>query len=149
MLTPKTLSVCDLPAEREANVSVVPPAQWPTSGEILVRDLCVRYHDHMPDVLQHIDLDIKVSPVDAPLLRFLIIYIPRAGKESLFAVRRGQGKARLPLPYFGLSKAIRVAYPLMELVSTDSRYGTASVAPNAFDRNQTSNRSPCMIYARA
>lgn len=57
----RCFTVCNLPSEDESNRRYTLSSEWPSSGAILVQDLCIRYRDDLPDVLQHISLEIKVS----------------------------------------------------------------------------------------
>ncbi|KAJ7042972.1 multidrug resistance-associated ABC transporter [Mycena alexandri] len=45
--------------EPKPTMSGIPPAAWPTSGELVVRNLSVRYSDDGPDVLHDISFSVK------------------------------------------------------------------------------------------
>jgi ABC-type multidrug transport system fused ATPase/permease subunit len=48
-----------VPKEKEASPSGVPPAYWPSSGDIHISNLSARYSEGGPVVLEHINLTIN------------------------------------------------------------------------------------------
>lgn len=140
--------VCDLPLEQEDDVCVIPPANWPASGTIRVRNLCVRYQEDLPEVLKDIQIEIKASlPMNCTCV--CLRDISQGGQRVAICGATGSGKSTFAMALFRAIESHQGSICIDGVGQSGQRVEEASAVTYTYLHIQTSNMSVYMICARA